>query len=175
MKSRLFIISCSLILIILLFGCSKTDESKESNWEDLVKNVPEIVMNEKEIPEDILNQIKLPKYSTIPFEVKQVLVTPQTSFSEKGPLLIDISFIGEEDVLHVSNLFIKEDRTLAAQETVTLSNGLEAQWDEQGNAKVLSWHDSEDNVVIDLMIPTPMGEKNDYTIKEFLKMANSIE
>ncbi|MEI4771918.1 hypothetical protein WAX74_20160 [Psychrobacillus sp. FJAT-51614] len=137
---------------------------------------PELETNQEEIPDDTLSKIIMPKYSTIPFEVKQVQITPlQTSVSVKGSMLIDIAFKGEKDILHVTNLFIKENPTLATKETVELNNGIEAQWDGQGNGKVLSWHDGKENVVIYLRIPSPMGEENDYTIKDFLKMANSIE
>ncbi|MEK3977463.1 hypothetical protein MKY37_00060 [Psychrobacillus sp. FSL K6-2836] len=159
-----------------MFGCSKTEESKESNWEDLLSSNPKLETNQEEIPEDILRKIKIPKYSTIPFELNQVQITPlQTSVSVKGPLLIDIIFKGKKDILHVTNLFVKENPTLATQETVELNNGIEAHWDGQGDGKILSWHDSKENLVIDLMIPSLMGEGNDYTIKDFLKMANSIE
>lgn len=167
--------SC-LIFVTLMFGCSKTEESKESNWEDLLSSNPKLETNQEEIPEDILRKIKIPKYSTIPFELNQVQITPlQTSVSVKGPLLIDITFKGKKDILHVTNLFVKENPTVATQETVELNNGIEAHWDGQGDGKILSWHDGKENLVIDLMIPSPMGEENDYTIKDFLKMANSIE
>ena len=110
--------SC-LIFVTLMFGCSKTEESKESNWEDLLSSNPELETNQEEIPEDILSNIKIPKYSTIPFEVKQVQITPlQTSVSVKGPMLIDITFNGEKDILHVTNLFVKENPTLVTQETM---------------------------------------------------------
>ncbi|MGE6490057.1 hypothetical protein [Paenisporosarcina sp. NPDC076898] len=165
-----------MILVTLLFGCSGTEqEPKESDWEELMTRNPELETNQEEIPEDILDKIKIPAYTTIPFQVESVQITPlPTSIKDKDPLLIDIVFIGEQDVLHVSNLFTKAYDTVTAQETVKLSNGIKAKWDEQGDANVISWHDSEDNVDIVLMIPPYKGEKKNYTLKDFLKMANSV-
>lgn len=168
--------SC-LLLVTLLIGCSKTEEeSKKSNWKELMTRNPELETNQEEIPEDILNKIKIPTYTTIPFKVENVQITPlQTNIRGEGPMLIDIVFIGEQDVLHVSNLFTEAFDKFAAQETVKLSNGIDAQWDDQGDAKVISWHDSEENVDIGLMIPPHKGEKKNYTLKDFLKMANSVK
>ena len=158
-----------------MFGCSKTEELKESNWEELLSSNPEIETNQEEISEDILKQIKVPKYSTIPFEVKKVQISQmQTGVTQKGPMLISISFFGEKDALLVSNLFVKENPPLANQgETVELNNGIEAQWDDSGEAKVLSWQDNEG--FIDLGIRSAPGENNDFTLNDVLKMANSIE
>lgn len=165
-----------LLFVTLMVGCSETKESKESNWEEFVKDNPELETNEKEISEDILKQIKVPKYTTIPFEVKKVQIMPTQTGEIVGPLLISISFFGEKDALLISNLFVKENPPLAsATETVKLNNGIEAQWHEQGVAKVLSWQDREGNVVIDLGIRSAPGETNDFTLNDFLEMANSIE
>lgn len=173
-KNTLVMLFSSLILVTLLFGCSETEQKpKESNWEELMTRNPELETNQEEIPKNILNKIKIPAYTTIPFKVESVQIT--TNINGEDPLLIDIVFIGEQDVLHVSNLFTKAFDTFATQETVKLSNGLKAQWDDRGDAKVISWHDSEDNVDIGLMIPPHNGEKKNYTIKDFLKMANSIK
>lgn len=157
-----------------MFGCSKKEESMESNWEELISSNPELETNQEEIPEDILKQIKVPKYSTIPFEVKKVQITQNQTGVTEGPLLIGISFFGEKDALLVSNLFVKENPPLAKQgETVELNNGIEAQWDDSGEAKVLSWQDNEG--FIDLGIRSAPGENNDFTLNDVLKMANSIK
>lgn len=176
-KNTLVMFFSSLILVTLLFGCSKTEEvSKESNWDELVTLNPELETNQEVISEEVLSKIKIPTSITIPFKVKSVQITPmQTNINDEGPMLIDIVFLGEQDVVHVSNLFTKESDTFAVQETVKLSNGIEAHWDDQGEAKVLSWHNNEENVIIDLMIPSHKGETDHYTIKDFIKMANSIK
>lgn len=173
-KFNLFLL-IYLIFALALFGCA--DTKNDTGWEDFNKSVPDsVVVEDSGLSEDVLNQLKIPEYSTIPFEVNEIIVTPlQNKEGSEEPLLIDISFIGEEDILYVSNLYTKEGRTLATQETVELSNGKGALWDEEGNAKVLSWHDSEAEVVIDLMITAQGGDENGYTLKDFLKMANSIE
>lgn len=160
-----------------MFGCSETRESKDSNWEEFVKANPELESNEKEISEDILKQINVPKYSTIPFEVKKVqIMLNETGVNVEGPLLVSISFFGEKDLLLVSNFFVEENPPIAAaQETVELKNGIEAHWEDQGEAKVLSWQDKEGKVLIDLALRSAPGENNDFKLNDFLKMANSIE
>jgi len=175
-KTKLFMFFSCLIFVTLTFGCSKTEETKESNWEELISSNSKLETNQEEMSEDILKQIKVPKYSTIPFEVKKVQIMPgQTDVTGKDPMLISISFFGEKDAVFVSNLFVKENPPLEAQETVKLSNGIEAHWDESGEAKVLSWQDREGNVLIDLAIRSAPGENNDFTLDDMLKMANSFE
>ncbi|WP_378151189.1 hypothetical protein [Chungangia koreensis] len=136
---------------------------------------PEIKTNQEEIPEDILKQIKIPKFSTIPFEVKNVQIMQNQTGVTEGPLLVSISLFGEKDALLISNLFVKENPPSVGTETVELNNGIKAQYDGTGEAKVLAWQEKEGNVVIDLALRSEPGENNEFTLDDLLKMANSIE
>lgn len=163
MKKLLFL---SLLTILLITACGQQKETGSTDIHTLMRDYPQVEQALKNIPEEDLERIIVPKY--IPFDVQDVEAIVYPGKKKE----VELIFSNGPLNLHVMN---GEFSGSKIPSNTKLNGERSALYNTNKFGKVLEWPDKEHNgyYTIKLMTYTPEKEIP-YTKQDLLKVANSM-
>ncbi|KGX85822.1 hypothetical protein [Pontibacillus marinus] len=163
MKNLLFL---AIFMIMVVTACGPQKEANSTDIHTLMRDYPQVEQALKNIPEEDLERIIVPKY--IPFEVQSVEAIVYPGKKKEVELIFSNGSLN----LHVMN---GEFSGSKIPSNTKIHGERSALYNTNKFGKVLEWPDKQHNgyYTIKLMTYTPEKELP-YTKQDLLKVANSM-